>query len=137
MVKEAEDSKELKVKEKKERVVRTTKKGGRGEVGKRELTEEKELKECTDERCPHHGSISLRGRNFEGEIVSKRNSTVKVEWPRFRYFPKYERFAKFRSAVSAHLPPCLHYLEEGDSVRISECRPLSKTKHFVVVGRVK
>jgi len=42
---------------------------------------------------------------------------------------------KRRSRIPAHAPPCLG-LEEGDTVRIAETRPLSKTKSHVVVERL-
>ena len=34
------------------------------------------------------------------------------------------------------IPECISSFDIGDKVKISECRPLSRTKHFVVVGRV-
>lgn len=92
---------------------------------------------CTDAKCPFHGGLKTRGRNFRGTITKKTHRTVKVEWPRYRYYPKYERFAKLKSAVHAHLPECLSSFVVGDYVKIAECRPLSKTKHFVVVEKVK
>ncbi|RLG67396.1 30S ribosomal protein S17, partial [archaeon] len=41
-----------------------------------------------------------------------------------------------RSRIPAHSPPCLD-IKEGDIVKIGECRPLSKTVHFVVLGKVR
>ena len=90
---------------------------------------------CTDKKCPVHSGLSLRGRNFTGEIIRKNGRTVKVEWPRFRFFPKYERYAKLASGVLAHLPECMQEFEVGAKVKVTECRPLSKMKHFVVVGK--
>jgi len=114
---------------------------------KHKKVEEKKIKEvvaaatagieCHDRKCPFHGSLRTRGRNFEGKIVKKTHKTVRVEWPRFKFFPKYERYAKTRSRVQAHLPDCLSGIEVGTQVKISECRPISKTKHFVVIGLVK
>lgn len=98
---------------------------------------EDENKKCNDKKCPLHSGVSLRGRSFSGEITRKRGKTVKVEWPRYKYFPKYERYAKLQGGVFAHLPDCLSdSINIGDKVKITECRPLSKTKHFVVVGVV-
>ncbi len=91
-----------------------------------------EAAECKDSKCPEHGGLKVRGRSFKGKIVKMSGKgTVKVEWPRVRFFSKYERFAKMKSSVQAHLPLCLGG-KVGDEVRIQECRPLSKTKHFVV-----
>lgn len=94
-------------------------------------------RECDDINCPFHGRLKIRGREFLGEIKrigSQR--TVVVEWLRFYYLPKYERYEKRFSRVSAHAPPCMD-LKIGNHVRIVECRPLSKTKNFVVVEVIK
>lgn len=90
---------------------------------------------CSDKKCPVHAGLSLRGRSFTGEMIRKNGKTVKIEWPRFRYFPKYERYAKLSSGVLAHLPDCMQDFEVGQKVKVTECRPLSKMKHFVVVGK--
>ena len=49
---------------------------------------------------------------------------------------KFERFERGKSSVQAHNPDCIK-AKEGDQVMIAECRPLSKTKSFVVVGLAK
>jgi small subunit ribosomal protein S17 len=59
--------------------------------------------------------------------------TVVVEREYDVFVPKYDRYMKRRSRVSAHAPPCLS-LSEDDMVRIAETRPLSKTKSHVVVA---
>ncbi len=88
---------------------------------------------CSDKNCPFHGNLKVRGRVFEGVVVSdKMAKTVKVQWERLRYIKKYERYLKTKSKVSAHNPPCIN-ARLGDRVKIMECRPLSKTKNFVVV----
>jgi small subunit ribosomal protein S17 len=46
---------------------------------------------------------------------------------------KYERFEKRTSALSAHLPTCVGEVNVGDTVKVMECRPLSKTVSFCVV----
>jgi small subunit ribosomal protein S17 len=89
-------------------------------------------KKCTDINCPIHGTLSTRGRVLEGDVVSdKMQSTVVVQRDYVRYVPKYERYKKCSSRIPAHNPPCIA-AKIGDRVRIAECRPLSKTKHFVV-----
>jgi len=91
---------------------------------------------CTDGKCPFHGSLKVRGRKFVGKVTStKMAKTVTVQWERQRFLPKFERFERRRTKVKAHAPPCIT-LREGDTVRIAETRPLSKTKSFVVIERV-
>ena len=93
-------------------------------------------KKCDDEHCPFHGSLSVRGRIFEGTVVSDRMSkSVSVSWERTVYLPKYERYEKKRSKVKAHNPECI-LVKQGDKVKIMQCRPISKTKHFVVVEKL-
>ena len=88
--------------------------------------------ECTDGHCPHHGSVKTRGRSFVGTVIeSKMQKTATVEWRRTRAIPKYERTATERSRVKAHNPGCLN-ATKGAIVKITECRPLSKTKTFVI-----
>ena len=91
---------------------------------------------CNDNLCPWHGSLSLRGRVFTGTVRSaKARNTAVVEWPYTRFLTKYDRSMRQSSRVAAHNPTCIH-ARENDRVLIAECRPISKTKHFVVVGRV-
>lgn len=94
-------------------------------------------KTCDDYRCPWHGKIAIRGRAFKALVKSsKSHSTAVVEWGYHYYFPKYERYERRRSRVIVHNPPCIH-AREGDEVMIAECRPLSKTKKFIIVGLLK
>jgi small subunit ribosomal protein S17 len=91
-------------------------------------------KDCKDPRCAWHGSLPVRGRIFKGEVrSSKSHNTVIVEWGYNRFIRKYERYQRQKSRVTAHNPPCMK-AREGDLVVVAECRPISKTKHFVVVG---
>lgn len=81
--------------------------------------------------------IRLHGKEFVGTVISdKANKTVTVEWERRRLITKYERYEKRYSRVYAHNPSLVH-ARLGDTVRIKETRPLSKTKNFVVVEIVK
>ena len=77
--------------------------------------------------------ISIRGKSFTGKVVSdKMHRTVVVEWEQRVLIPKFERYEKSRSRVSAHNPEEIN-AKEGDVVRIQETRPISKTKNFIVV----
>jgi len=89
--------------------------------------------DCVDDDCPFHGSLSVRGQVIEGEVASTAmEKTVVVEREYDVFVPKYDRYMKRRSRVPAHAPECFD-IAEGDTVRIAETRPLSKTKSHVVV----
>jgi small subunit ribosomal protein S17 len=60
------------------------------------------------------------------------NNSVIVGWDNMIKDKKYARYLKTRSKVSAHNPECIS-AKKGDKVLIGETRPLSKTKHFVVL----
>jgi small subunit ribosomal protein S17 len=90
---------------------------------------------CNDVNCPFHGNLSVRGKTMNGLVVSDRmQKSVVVGLEYVRYFPKYERYARMSSRITAHNPPCIN-AKRGDKVKIAECRPLSKTKSFVVVEK--
>ena len=92
---------------------------------------------CSDPNCPFHGTLSVRGQIIEGRVASTdMDRTVVVEREYEVKVPKYDRYMKRRSRVSAHHPDCID-LAVGDTVRIGETRPLSKTKAHVVVERVE
>lgn len=91
--------------------------------------------ECTDVRCPFHGSLPVRGIVLEGAVVSDlMQNTVVVQREYTKMIRKYERYEKRRSKIHAHNPPCIG-AKKGDVVKIAECRPLSKTKSYVVVEK--
>ncbi|WP_336036548.1 30S ribosomal protein S17 [Halobacterium yunchengense] len=88
---------------------------------------------CSDENCPFHGGLSVRGQVLEGEVASTdMEKTVVVEREYDVFVPKYDRYMKRRSRVPAHAPECFD-ISVGDTVSIAETRPLSKTKSHVVV----
>ena len=90
---------------------------------------------CVDKNCPIHGTVRTRGRSFVGRVISsKMQKTVIIEFERVHYLPKYERYEKRRTRLKAHNPDCIS-ASEGDIVKVVECRPLSKTKHFVVIEK--
>lgn len=90
---------------------------------------------CNDVHCPTHGTLSIRGRTFIGTVIKTGGfRTVTVEWPYQIYLSKYERVEKRRSRIKVHVPPCIP-ISKGDKVIIAECRPISKTKHFVVIKK--
>jgi len=94
-------------------------------------------KTCNDPKCPWHGKLPIRGKILEGIVVSaKAQKTAIVLRDYLHYVPKYERYERRCSRIAAYNPECIS-AKEGDRVRIAECRPLSKKKHFVIVEVVK
>jgi small subunit ribosomal protein S17 len=93
-------------------------------------------KKCNDKNCPVHGSVKCRGKSFVGTVIStKMHKTAILEWEWKHFLPKYERYEKRRTRIKVHNPPCVN-AKEGNIVKVMECRPLSKTKHFVIVERL-
>jgi small subunit ribosomal protein S17 len=89
--------------------------------------------ECSDDLCPFHGVLSVRGKLVQGKVVSaKAPKTVVVqqEFPRFDI--KLKRYARSQSKLHAHRPQCID-VKEGDIVLTAECRPISKSVSFVVL----
>ena len=90
---------------------------------------------CSDDYCPFHGTLPVRGAIIDCTVVSaKMQGTVVVQREYTKFIPKWERYEKRTSRYLAHKPPCFN-LKEGDNVKIMECRPLSKKVSFVVIGR--
>jgi len=96
--------------------------------------------ECKDKKCPFHGKVKPRGRKFRGEVIRKnmKQKKITIQFERFIYLPKYERYLKRFTKIHAHLPDCLaDKINIGDIVEISETRPLSKMIHHVVTKKIK
>jgi len=88
---------------------------------------------CADVKCPFHGNLSVRGRQLTGTVTStKMRKTAVIEFKRLHFLPKYERYEKRMTKLKVHNPECIN-AQYGDIVKIMECRPLSKTKNFVIV----
>ncbi len=93
-------------------------------------------KGCEDTKCCWHGSLPIRGRVFTGKVISNRASkTAVVKWGYSRYITKYQRYERRNTTVAAYNPECIS-AKIGDTVKIAECRPLSKTKSFIVVEKL-
>ncbi|RZN73091.1 MAG: 30S ribosomal protein S17 [Candidatus Methanolliviera hydrocarbonicum] len=90
---------------------------------------------CSDINCPFHGNLSVRGQVFIGKVVNAEGKTVVVKREMNRFVKKYERYERRSSKIHAHDPPCIK-IRVGDLVKVAECRPISKTKSFVVVERL-
>lgn len=90
-------------------------------------------RECTDKHCPFHGSLSVRGRLFDGKVTSdKSRQTITLQKESPMYFSKFKRYARSKNTIHAHVPECID-VEAGDHVLTAECRPISKSVSYVVV----
>jgi len=96
----------------------------------------KELKKKPDENennNPFNGSLSIRGKIFEGIVINaKAKGTVVIERESLIEFTKFKRFGRSKNKIHAHVPSNLD-IQEGDHVVAAECRPISKSVSFVVV----
>jgi small subunit ribosomal protein S17 len=93
--------------------------------------------ECNDPACPFHGKLPVRKKMIEGVVQSaKMDKTVVIEKNYAYRIAKFMRLERRRKNIPAHNPPCIA-AKVGDTVRIIECRPISKTVSFVVVEKVK
>jgi small subunit ribosomal protein S17 len=73
-----------------------------------------------------------KGRIFSGVVVSsKMKDTIIVSVARYVKHPKYLKYIRRVKKYSVHDEGNTH--AEGDKVKIKECRPISKTKHFKLV----
>jgi small subunit ribosomal protein S17 len=89
---------------------------------------------CDDALCPFHGSLSVRGRVMEGIVTStKMYKTVAFQTDYFSLIKKYSRYERRRTKKLAHLPPCID-VKVGDTIKVVECRPLSKNVSRVIVS---
>jgi len=82
---------------------------------------------------PFNGSLSIRGKIFEGIVINaKAKGTVVIERGSLIEFTKFKRFGRSKNKIHAHVPSNLD-IQEGDHVVAAECRPISKSVSFVVV----
>ncbi len=89
--------------------------GGRGDAERKVVMENKGIK-----------------KTLQGVVVSnKMDKTVVVEVHRSTRHPLYKKILLKSKRYKAHDQK--NECKEGDTVRIMECRPLSKEKHFRVV----
>lgn len=91
---------------------------------------------CNDTSCPFHGTLNVRGRQFTGTVIStKMRKTAVIEFERLHHLQKYERYEKRRTRLKVHNPDCIN-AKDGNVVMVVECRPLSKTKNFVIIQKL-
>lgn len=93
--------------------------------------------ECKDIKCPEHGELATRGITFQGEVIGDKMQGTAIVFIEYTVkVPKFERYKRRHSRIKAHNPPCIN-AKVGDLVKIAECRPLSKTVHFVITEKLK
>ena len=82
---------------------------------------------------PFNGSLSIRGKLFEGIVINaKSKGTVVIQKESPIYFKKFKRYGRSKNKIHAHVPSNIN-VKEGDNVIAAECRPISKSVSFVVV----
>ncbi|MBI2125230.1 30S ribosomal protein S17 [Candidatus Woesearchaeota archaeon] len=86
-----------------------------------------------DKNCPFTGGLAVKKELLTGRVVKKdTNKSATIEWFSSHYVPKYERFELRKSRLRVHNPPCLD-AQIGQSVLVAKSRPISKTKHHVII----
>jgi small subunit ribosomal protein S17 len=79
--------------------------------------------------------ITKKVRTLQGTIVSaKMDKTRIVAVESMKKHPKYLRYYKVTRRFAAHDEANVY--KEGDKVTVRECRPLSRTKRWEVVGKI-
>ena len=82
---------------------------------------------------PFNGSLSIRGKLFEGIVINaKAKGTAVIQKESPIYFTKFKRFGRSKNKIHAHIPSNLN-IQVGDHVVAAECRPISKSVSFVIV----
>ena len=82
---------------------------------------------------PFNGSLSIRGKIFEGIVINaKAKGTAVIQKESPIYFKKFKRFGRSKNKIHAHVPSNLN-VQKGDHVIAAECRPISKSVSFVIV----
>ncbi|EIW69933.1 hypothetical protein TREMEDRAFT_38602 [Tremella mesenterica DSM 1558] len=86
-----------------------------------------------DKKCPFTGEVSIRGRILTGVVHStKMTNTIIIRREYLHFVPKYRRYEKRHKNLAAHCSPAFR-VEQGDTVTVGQCRPLSKTVRFNVL----
>lgn len=93
----------------------------------------------TDKNCPFTGTLAIRPSFIKGIVIKMKNEkTIVVRKNYLHYQKKYKRYERRNTKFNVHLSPCFFgVVNIGDNVVCAQTRPMSKTKHFVVVERVE
>ena len=78
----------------------------------------------------------MAARTLQGTVTSqKMNKTITVVVARRTKHPKYGKYSSL--STTYHLHDEKEISKEGDIVLIQECKPISKTKNWMLVDIVK
>lgn len=90
---------------------------------------------ATEQQAQTEG-MATHGRSFTATVIAARaQKTAVVEFERRYHVPKYERYERRSTKLAVHNPETIN-AKPGDIVRIMECRPISKTKHFIITEKL-
>jgi small subunit ribosomal protein S17 len=90
-----------------------------------------EVAQTSDEQAVSAGA-NKTGRTITGQVISdKMNKTVVVKSERKVRHPLYGKY--IRRSTKYHVHDESNECKIGDTVKIKECRPLSKTKSWTLV----
>ncbi|KFM20551.1 30S ribosomal protein S17P [Marine Group I thaumarchaeote SCGC AAA799-D07] len=93
----------------------------------------KNIPEENERNNPFNGTLSIRGKLFEGTVIKvKAKKTVVIQKESPIYLTKFRRYGRSKNRIHAHVPSNI-IVEEGDLVVAAECRPISKSVSFVIV----
>lgn len=82
--------------------------------------------------------LGTHKKKFEGTVKKIHKQNAIVEFERLIYYPKYERFAKDKTRIHAHIPKELvEKVKVNDQVIVAETRPISKTKSHIIIKILK
>ncbi len=79
-------------------------------------------------------TAEIKGRELTGKVAStKMKDSIVVVIERFILHPIYKKPVRRTNRLAVHAPG--HTVKTGDVVTIKEIKPVSKTKHFMLVQK--
>ena len=83
------------------------------------VKESKKKIEENEKNNPFNGTLSIRGKIFEGTVINaKANGTVVIQKESPIYFKKFKRFGRSKNKIHAHVPSNINV--ELSLIHISE-----------------
>jgi small subunit ribosomal protein S17 len=102
------------------------------------IKNKKNAVKITTEKTKMEKKINPRGRSFEGEIIKKFSDRIVIQFERLLYLRKYERYEKRKTKLQAKVPMEMQgKIQVGDYIEIKECKPISKSIHFIVIKKIR